>query len=101
MFTFGCQRCVPANKWVTVLTSTHLLCDHDNERSQSGAADSRNREELHTALEVVRFADNLCLDLKLRMDVVEIASCLDWAKAKAQQRLPGLTIAVLLDQPSG
>lgn len=68
-----------------LLTSAHLLRDHDNERSQSSAADSGNGEKLDAALEVVRPANDLCLDLKLSMDVVKISSCLHGAETEAQQ----------------
>jgi hypothetical protein len=51
-------------------TSTHLLRDHDNEGSQGGAADSGDSEKFDTALEVVGSTNDLCLNLKLGVDVV-------------------------------
>lgn len=81
--------------------TAHLLSNHDNERRQGRTTNPGDGEELDATLEVVRLADDLCFDLKLRMNVVEVTSCLHGAEAKPNKRLPGLAVAILLDEPAG
>lgn len=47
------QHYVVVRTCVTVLTSAHLLRDHNDERRQGSTADSRDGEKLDAALEVV------------------------------------------------
>ena len=84
----------------TTLTPAHLLRNHDDERSQGCATNSRDCEELDAALQVVRLPDNLCFHLKLSVNVVKISSRLYGAETKSQKRLPGLAVPVFFDQPS-
>lgn len=81
-------------------TTYHLLSDHDNETSQGCAPDTRNCEELNEAREVVALANNALLNLKLAVNVVEVAGCLDGVVAKAKKRLVSLLVAVLLHVPA-
>lgn len=61
-----------------LLTSAHLLCNHNSERCEGSAPDTRNCEELGEAADVVGLAgDKAGLDAELGEDVVKIASCLE------------------------
>lgn len=68
-----------------LLTSAHLLGNHHDERRQSGATNSRDGEKLDAALQVVRLADDLCLDLELSVNIIKVSSCLYGAEAQAQK----------------
>lgn len=83
MLTTSGQRELSAKAHVIMLTSTHLLRDHNNERSQGSATHSRDGKQLNTAFEIVGPANNLRFNLELSMDVVEITSCLYRAEAQA------------------
>ena len=50
--------------------TAHLLSNHDSERRQGRASHSRNCKEFDEASEVVALADDILLDLDLRIDVV-------------------------------
>ena len=59
-----------------VLTTTHLLTDHNDERTQSSATVAGDCEELGEAGNIVTLLpENIGLNLKLSMDIVEVSSC--------------------------
>ena len=55
----------------------YLLGNHNGESSQVGASDTRNREKLGEAREIVVLSDNLLFNDELAVDVVDVPSHLD------------------------
>ena len=99
-------------------TSTHLLCNHDNEASEGSAAHTSDGEQLREPGEVARPAgymlfrlgDSHGLDIAipkhdflkahLRMNIVKIASCLKRRIAESAERPEGVFVAILFDVPA-
>lgn len=80
--------------------TAHLLGNHDDKRGQCRATETGNGEEFDKTLNICRAVNNLPLDLKLRVDIVQISCCLDRVVAKAEKRLHGVLVSVLLHEPT-
>lgn len=80
--------------------SAHLLRDHDRERGEGRAANSRNREKLDKARDVVAIANDHLFNLELAVDIVQVAGGLERVVSQLQQRVEGLLVTVLLHQPT-
>lgn len=76
--------------------TAHLLRNHHGERGEGGTTDSGNGEQLHESGDVVTLPNDLLLNFELGMDVVEIASRLEWVVSQPQQRFVRFSIFVLL-----
>ena len=89
------------------LTSAHLLGNHDNTRRPGSVPDPGHGEELDEAGDHVSgdlepgLPDEDRLLLQEAVDVVDVPSGLDGRVPEAQQRLPGVEVAILLDVPAG
>ena len=58
------------------LTATHLLTDHGDEHSRSGATITRDSEGFDEAEDIVALLPEYTgLSLELSVDIVEVASC--------------------------
>lgn len=87
---------------ISRLTSAQLLGQHDSERSEGSATDTRDREELEEASHIVAAVlDKFRFDAQLGVDVEEIASGLQLGVAEALERLVRLGVLALLDVPAG
>lgn len=80
--------------------TAHLLGDHDDKRGQRRATETGDGEEFDEPLNICRAVNDLPLDLELRVDVVQISCCLDRVIAKAEKRLHGVLVSVLLHEPT-
>ena len=73
----GCQL-IPYHLLQEVyLRTAHLLRNHNREGRQRCASNSRDREKLQEACNIVALANDVGLNLQLAVDVIEIAGCLD------------------------
>lgn len=84
-----------------ILTTAHLLSDHDSERGEGGTTDARNSEQLEEAGDVVALPNDGLLNLDLRVDVEEIPGSLERGVAEAAERLVGLGHLAASDVPTG
>lgn len=85
----------------TQLTSTHLLGDHDDERSQSGTSHSRDGEELDKSADVIGvLADQGRFHAELGVDVVQVTSRLELGVSEFLQRAERVEVFALLDVPT-
>jgi hypothetical protein len=82
-----------SDRYIVLLT---LLSNHDCEGGEGCSSDTGNGEELDEAGDVVALANDLLLDFKLAVDVVQVAGGLEWAVAEPQQGLVRLGVSVLL-----
>jgi hypothetical protein len=83
------------------IDTAQLLRNHDHERRQCCAANTRDGEELDELTEIVALSHDIGFNLELGMDVVQVASGLNVVESEAFQGLESLEIFVLLDIPSG
>ena len=88
-------------RMAALLTSAHLLGEHDRAGCDSGPSETRHSEELgETGNVVVPDGVGAGLGTKLSMDVVEIAGSLKLGIAKALEGTVCLLYLALLDVPS-
>ena len=84
-----------------LLTSAHLLGNHDGERSESGATDARNREQLDESGDIVGLlVDQGGFHSELGINVIQVSSCLQFGVAETLQGIEGISISALLDVPA-
>jgi hypothetical protein len=77
------------------------LRNHDRERSQGGATNSWDGEQLNEASDIVAlFVDERCFHAKLGINVVQIAGGLKLGVAKALERLERVFVFALFDVPT-
>lgn len=80
--------------------TAHLLGNHDDESSDSGAAYSGNGEKLSESSDIVGLGHNMFLNGELGTNVVEIAGNLDVIVSKLGHGLPSISVATLLHVPT-
>jgi hypothetical protein len=92
---------------VRLLTSAHLLGNHDDTGSPGCAPNSRHAEELDEAREhVVRnfeagFLDHDDLLLEQSVDIVQVTRSLEGGVSETEEGFPGLVVLALLEEPTG
>lgn len=89
-----------------ILTSAHLLSNHDDPRRLCCSPHPRYAEKLGKACEVVLESGSLFviddqapLCLQLNVDIVEISGSLQWRMSDFDKRLESLPVAPILDEP--
>lgn len=83
-----------------IRTSTHLLSQHNRTRRNRGTSETRNGEKLNKSGHVVALdLDETSLGPKLSVNIVEIASSLEFRVAESLQRLKRFLIPSFLDVP--
>jgi hypothetical protein len=95
----GGQRPRRAHRETEIRTAAHLLREHDDATRDRRAPHARDREELNEAGEVVALADELALDLELRVDVVQVARGLQARVPEPAQARERVRVPALLDVP--
>jgi hypothetical protein len=88
--------------WIQIqyVLTYHLLRNHDRPGSQCRTADTGNSKEFNKSSNIIVLLDKCRFHLNLRIDVVEIAGCLQFGIAESFERGIGLAIALLFDVPS-
>lgn len=88
-----------------ILTTAHLLRNHDNARSLGSSANSGNSEQLNGSGEHVCIHSNTggghedFLLLDLRMDVIQFSGGLDGSASESQEGLVCLVVSSLGNEP--
>ena len=83
------------------IDTAQLLRNHDHERRQCCAANTRDGEELDELTEIVALSHDIGFNLELGMDVVQVASGLELSVTESFQRLVSVQVAAFLNVPSG
>jgi hypothetical protein len=84
-----------------LLTSAHLLRNHDSERSECCSSDTWDGEQLDEAGDIIAvITSEGGLGFKLGVDVVEIAGSLELGITQFLERVESISIASLLDVPT-
>jgi hypothetical protein len=84
-----------------LLTSTHLLRNHDSERSECCSSNTWYGEQLDEAGDIIAVVTSESgLGFKLGVDVIEIAGSLELGITQLFERLESVSIASLLDVPA-
>ena len=81
------------------IDTAHLLSQHDGEGSTRCTSDAGNGEKFDEAGNVVALANDICLLLNLRVDVVQITSGLKRSVAETAERSESVGVAALFDVP--
>lgn len=80
--------------------SAHLLSNHDDKRSEGGAADSWDGEQFDETGKIVALSSDLLLHLDLRIDVVQVAGSLQAGVAQSAERFESTLHITFLDIPT-